>query len=34
VDGSAPSPQRAREAVETLTMAAGIPATPAATALG
>jgi len=34
VDGSAPSPQRAREAVETLTMAAGIPATPAATARG
>jgi [protein-PII] uridylyltransferase len=30
--GSAPSPQRAREAVEALTMAAGLPATPAASA--
>jgi [protein-PII] uridylyltransferase len=31
-DGSAPSPQRAREAVEALTIAAGLPATPAASA--
>jgi [protein-PII] uridylyltransferase len=31
-DGSAPSPQRAREAVEALTTAAGLPATPAASA--
>ena len=31
-DGSAPSPQRAREAVEALTMAAGLPVTPAASA--
>jgi [protein-PII] uridylyltransferase len=31
-DGSAPSPQRGREAVEALTIAAGLPATPAASA--
>jgi [protein-PII] uridylyltransferase len=32
VDGSAPNPQRARDAVEALTVAAGISAAPAATA--
>jgi hypothetical protein len=32
VDGSAPSERRAQEAIEALTLAAGIPAAPAATA--
>jgi hypothetical protein len=34
VDGSTPSLSRAQEAVATLTVAAGIPAAPAATASG